>query len=125
MGRLKALPPRISTLAPRLGHAQGDERAVDRKREQAQDWRSWYRTKRWADLRRFVFVRDRYVCQRSGALAIGKHPAPNSPVANHKRPHRGDPVLFWDPENIETVTKEVHDGLIQKDEQSIIQGMWD
>jgi hypothetical protein len=38
-------------------------------------------------------------------------------VANHKIPHRGDPVLFWDINNIETVTKAVHDSLIQSEER--------
>jgi 5-methylcytosine-specific restriction enzyme A len=125
MGRLKALKPRIEAMPNRLGYAQGDERALDRRRDSEQAWRAWYRTKRWADLKQAVHVRDNYTCQRTGVLCVGKHPAPNSPVANHIRPHRGDPDLFWDPENIETVSKEVHDGLIQKEEQAVPTGRWD
>lgn len=70
-------------------------------------------------------MRDLYTCQRTGVLAIGKYPAPNSPVANHKRPHRGNPALFWDIDNIETVTKAVHDSIVQAEEQAIPKGKWD
>lgn len=125
MARLKALPPRIAAMPDRLGYVQGDERALDRRRQAEQSWRSWYRTKRWAKLRMQVFVRDNFVCQRSGVLCVGRHPAPDSPVANHVRPHRGDPALFWDPDNLQTVSKQVHDGLIQAEEQAVPKGRWD
>ncbi len=72
-----------------------------------------------------MFLRDNYVCQRSGELCTGKAPAPNSPVANHKTPHRGNPALFWDINNLETVSKRVHDSEIQREEQSIPRGHWD
>ena len=124
MGRLKKLPDRIRSLPPRVGFVEGDRVAADRARNDAAPWRAWYRTKRWADLRMAVFVRDNFVCQRTGELAVGKYPAPNSAVANHKIPHRGDPALFWDIGNLETVLKSVHDGLIQAEEQSIPKGRW-
>lgn len=82
-------------------------------------WRAWYGTDRWRRLRLEVFVRDHFTCQRTGAVLVGKYPAPNSPVANHKVPHKGNPELFWDPSNIETVSKEVHDGLIQSEERAL------
>lgn len=125
MGRLKSLKPRIGTLAPRVGYVPGDEKARDRQRAAVNDWRGWYKLKRWADLRHAVFLRDNYTCRRTGALCIGKHPAPNSPVANHKRPHRGNPDLFWDINNIETVTKAVHDSEIQREERTMPLGQWD
>jgi 5-methylcytosine-specific restriction enzyme A len=123
--KLKVLRSRLSAIAPRIGFVPGDARGADKARNDAAPWRAWYRTKRWADLRAEVFARDLYRCQRTGELAIGKHPAPNSPVANHKIPHRGDPKLFWDIDNIETVIKAVHDGEIQAEEQSIPKGRWD
>ncbi len=118
MGRLTNLKPSVSRLAPRLGYAEGDIKAADKARNQLAAWRAWYKTKRWADLRLSTFVRDGFTCQRSGVLCAGKHPAPNSPVANHKRPHKGDAALFWDPDNIETVSKAVHDSLIQAEERA-------
>ena len=125
MGKLSALKPVLSTLAPRIGRSTGDKRGQEQDRNARNAARAWYGTKRWAQLREAVFVRDGFVCQRSGVLCIGVYPQPNSPVANHKRPHRGDPKLFWDPANIETVSKAVHDGLIQAEEQSIPVGQWD
>lgn len=57
---------------------------------------------------------------------MGQHPAPDSPVANHKIAHRGDETLFWDENNVETVTKAVHDSVIQAEEQATLQqrGVW-
>lgn len=72
-----------------------------------------------------MFVRDGFLCQRSGVMCIGVEPEPNSPVANHRRPHRGDPALFWDIDNIETVSKAVHDREIQKEERAVPHGHWD
>jgi 5-methylcytosine-specific restriction endonuclease McrA len=117
LGRLTNLKPRLSSLPPRIGYAPGDEKARDKQRTATQHWRAWYKTARWEKLRQQVLIRDLYTCQRTGVLCIGKSPAPNSPVVNHKRPHRGDPFLFWDIDNLETVTKAVHDGLIQSEER--------
>ncbi len=91
-----------------------------------QRWRAWYKLARWQRLRLKVFIRDGYVCQRSGVLCIGKHPAEDSPVANHKTPHRGSEALFWDEDNIETVSKAVHDSEVQQEEQATLQqrGVW-
>ena len=124
MAKLSNLKPRLRPLPPRVGAAVGDRQAQDRNRFASAPWRAWYKTKRWADLRLAVFVRDGFICQRSGVMCIGVDPEPNSPVANHKRPHRGNPALFWDIDNIETVTKAVHDGLIQREEQAVPHGDW-
>jgi 5-methylcytosine-specific restriction enzyme A len=40
-------------------------------------------------------------------MCAGTGNDPNAPVANHKTPHHGDPALFWDINNIETVTKHI------------------
>lgn len=125
MTRLANMKPRFSGLPPRLGYMPGDEKGRDKQRGGLKPWRAWYGTERWRKLRLAVFVRDGFKCQRSGELCAGKHPAPNSPVANHKRPHRGDPELFWDIGNIETVAKHVHDNLVQVEEQAVPQGQWD
>jgi 5-methylcytosine-specific restriction protein A len=118
MAKLRLLAPRVRELKPRLGVPVGDVVAIDRARTDRAPWRGWYKTRRWQDLRMAVFVRDGFVCQRSGVLCIGRHPAPDSPVANHRVPHKGDPALFWDIGNIETVTKAVHDGEVQAEERA-------
>ncbi|MCV0381769.1 HNH endonuclease [Nitratireductor sp.] len=117
MAKLTSLKPRIGVLASRIGYAPGDEKGRDRKRSKDQPWRAWYKTARWERLRQSVFVRDQFTCQRTGALCTGKGNHPATPVANHKVPHRGDPALFWDPDNLETVTKQVHDSIIQREER--------
>ena len=122
---LKNLKPVLGTPAPRLGAAPGDVRAQDRERFDRNKARALYAKPEWKRLRLEAFVRDGYVCQRSGVLCVGKYPAPNSPVANHKRPHRGDPKLFFDINNVETVSKAVHDSEVQAEEQSIPMGVWD
>lgn len=127
MARLSSLPPRIGAVPTKLGTPprQVDE-PQGRYRANA-PWRAWYSTAEWQALRLRVFVRDAYTCQRTGELCTGKHPAPNSPVANHKRPHRGNRELFFDETNIETVTKAVHDSTIQAEEQESLRhkGVWD
>lgn len=125
MPRLRALKANVAALPPRIGYLPGDEKARDRQRNAAQPWRAWYKTPRWEKLRQAVFLRDHYICQRSGELCVGKAPAANSPVANHKTPHRGNPALFWDINNLETVSKRVHDKDIQREEQAIPHGRWD
>jgi len=117
MGRLKTLGPRVSALQPRLGYAPGDERARDRQRAATQPWRSWYKTERWRRLRERVLIRDNFTCQQTGVLLVGRHPAPNSPVVDHIIPHRGDPELFWDENNLQTLSKAYHDSRKQAEER--------
>ena len=58
-------------------------------------------------------MRDGYTCQATGVLLLAAYPAPTSPVVDHKRPHRGDPDLFWDEDNLQAVSKEYHDRVKQ------------
>ena len=89
-------------------------------------WKAWYKTARWQRLRERVFLRDLYTCQRTGVLCGGKHPSPDSPIADHIRPHRGDPEKFWDEANVHTVSKAYHDSQKQAEEQTSLQtrGVW-
>lgn len=89
-------------------------------------YKAWYKLARWAALKLFVHQRDAYFCQQTGVLCDGNYPAPNSPVADHIKAHRGDPVLFWDPNNVQTVSKAYHDSVKQKEEQATLhqRGVW-
>lgn len=111
MPRLKTIRPRLGMIAPQV--PKRTEKDHDATRRETLDYRNWYKLKRWQDLRTRVFVRDCYTCQQTGALLTGKAPAPNSPVAHHKQDHRGDPDLFWDEDNVETVSKAWHDTTAQ------------
>lgn len=96
MGRLKALPSRIPTLAPRIGYTQGDTKAQDRSRDAFAPWRAWYRTTRWAKLRASILKRDLYTCRMCGRVGQSR-----DMVADHIIPHRGSEALFWDAGNIQ------------------------
>ncbi|WP_339767152.1 HNH endonuclease [uncultured Pseudosulfitobacter sp.] len=101
------MPPR---LAPLPIEVSGREDAARRSKD-------WLNTARWQRLRIKVLQRDQYTCQQTGVLLIGKHPAPNSPVVDHIEPHRGDPDLFWDEENLQSVAKIWHDSVKQSMEK--------
>jgi 5-methylcytosine-specific restriction protein A len=115
MGRLKGLPPRVAQLAPRIGHATGDERARDRERVGLEPWRRWYRTARWRSLRMAVFKRDRFTCRMPGCGRIDGNTS--RLVCDHVAPHHGDETLFWEPKNLQTLCKPCHDGAKQSIER--------
>lgn len=115
MAKLKTLQGRVGAVPSKLGYVSA---AAGADRDRTVDWRKWYRTARWKRLRADVFARDGYICQHTGERLIGKPPAANSPIAHHKTPHRGDPALFWDIDNLETVSKRWHDTVAQADERA-------
>lgn len=122
MGKLKTLRPSLGGLKPRLGYAPGDKQERNRQRARLEPWRKWYRTKRWALLRLEVFARDLYTCQQTGIVLPHKEPHPLSPVADHIVQHHGDAKLFWDPGNVQTVSKEYHDTVKRRIERLAAQG---
>lgn len=115
MGKLKALKPAIGTLAPAVRSIPREEsrRIYEQKRQDDEEWRQWYGTRRWKDLRRAILIRDMFKCQATGIMLSGRHPEPNSPVVDHIIPHRGDPTLFWDERNLRAVSKKWHDSIKQ------------
>lgn len=100
--RLKAAPSRFKSRPVAVGGDTRERRSKD-----------WLNTSRWQKLRLKILERDSYTCQQTGAALVGKHPAPNSPVVDHIKPHRGDPELFWDEDNLQSVSKEWHDSTKQ------------
>jgi 5-methylcytosine-specific restriction endonuclease McrA len=102
------------------------EKIPDIMSRDAAPWRRWYKTARWQQLRERILLRDMFICQRTGVMLIGKHPAPNSPVVDHVKPHRGDEALFWDESNLMSVSKAWHDKAKQAEEQASLQqrGVW-
>ena len=125
MGKLSLPASRLSVPSRRMTFGS-DTAAGPSSVQHSAPWKAWYKTARWRRLREQVLIRDAYTCQRTGQVCGGKHPAPDSPVVNHKRPHRGDERLFWDIENLEVVAKSVHDSAIQAEEQTSLhhRGDW-
>ncbi|MBV7408193.1 HNH endonuclease [Maritimibacter sp. DP1N21-5] len=115
MGRLTAPPSRVAKLGTRIAVDHGASR--DAVRRKVTPWRAWYSTPRWFRLRQAVFVRDGGVCQKTGVLLVGGKNAPDSPVVDHIVPHRGDPDLFWNIDNLQLVSKAWHDSEKQSQER--------
>jgi 5-methylcytosine-specific restriction enzyme A len=68
----------------------------------------WYATEAWQKLREFVFVRDNFRCAECKKVIADK----TMPICDHRRPHQGQPALFWSIENLITVCADCHDGVI-------------
>ncbi len=121
MARLRQPPARLAAAPFTIGMARRREATA---RRQAAPWRRWYDTARWAALRMAVFARDRFTCQMCGKLEGNTALL----VADHREAHRGDPSLFWDEDNIQTLCKSpCHDKHKQALEQDtrFQGGVWD
>lgn len=94
MGKLTNLRSPLGVVGARL-RPLDDMRKVERR-----DWRPWYGTARWRELRKAVLLRDLYTCQWPGCGRVG-----GRLVVDHRRPHRGDERLFWDDRNLQTLCK--------------------
>lgn len=115
MAKLSTLKPLVGMIKPLIA-TQHETRDTAANRNTA-SWRQWYKSARWQRLRIEVLTRDLYTCQQTGVILAGKANAPDSPVVDHIKPHRGDPELFWDPENLQSVTKAWHDSAKQSQER--------
>lgn len=110
MGKLTAMPSAL----PVLGSAIGYQRDAHGHSKEAEPWRAWYFLAEWKRLRLVIFKRDKFTCQCGCGVAEGRT---SKLVADHKVPHRGDPKLFWDPENVQTYLKTCHDSAKQREER--------
>lgn len=68
------------------------------------DWHYLYNTKEWKQLR-LAQLRACPLC--AYCLASGKTESAN--IADHKKPHKGDRKLFFDPTNLQSLCKTCHD----------------
>jgi 5-methylcytosine-specific restriction endonuclease McrA len=110
MARLRTLKPLVREMSPKLRTQSVD---FDQGRRQI-EWRKWYNLARWKRLRWQTLVRDLFTCQMCNRIEGDT----SLLVCDHKEPHRGDPDLFWDPENLQCLCKPCHD----KDKQRAEQG---
>jgi 5-methylcytosine-specific restriction enzyme A len=105
---LKSLPSRVSLAPRRLRPALGSGPSRDQARNQVVSWRKWYHLKRWKDLALKVKQAALFTCQWPGCGRVEADPG--RLVADHIRPHDGDPVLFWNEANLQCLCKACHDG---------------
>lgn len=79
---------------------------------EAEGYRKLYRTTRWRAVRA-AQLRAEPLCAM--CLQMGKTRA--ATVADHKRAHRGDEALFWDPDNLQSLCAPHHDAARQAEER--------
>jgi 5-methylcytosine-specific restriction protein A len=79
-------------------HAPAPRLERDRPNVEA---RTWYRTARWAALRRVVLVAAAYACAGCGAVQLRLE-------VDHIEPHRGNADRFWDRSNLQALCPSCH-----------------
>lgn len=112
--KLTQLRGPLQRLKPRIGFLNDDKAAASRARDRRHEYRAWYKTTRWRRLRWQVLARDLFTCQMCGKLEANT----SQLVADHKAPHKGDEVLFWDAGNIQCLCKACHDSTKQSEERA-------
>lgn len=88
-------------------------REHDARRRTAQSWRRLYSTARWLTLRE-AQLNLHPLCKR----CVDRGKVVEATVAHHKVAHKGNPELFFDPNNLASSCKPCHD----IDEQRIERG---
>jgi len=84
----------------------------NQRSDEAEEWRKLYHTARWQSLRSWQLNRQP-LCERCKAKGI----TAAATVCNHRIPHKGDPALFYDPDNLEPLCAPCHDGPVQSEER--------
>lgn len=86
------------------------ERFCPQKRQDARasaifrpPWRGWYALARWSSLRESQLSAEP-LCRHCAAAG---RTTPATDV-DHVTPHRGDPALFWDSRNLQSLCKACH-----------------
>lgn len=113
MGKLKNIGAALPALSSPLVFAR-DQHGHN---SQAEPWRKWYSLARWKILRMATFKRDRFRCQCGQSDCGRVESNTRLLVCDHIKRHGGDPVLFWDPTNLQTLLKTCHDRIKQAEER--------
>ena len=94
--------------------AFGTELASSRKQSER-----WYKSARWQRMRKAQLQQHPY-CQcphHDGKKLRADDSRYDGAVVDHKQAHREDPRLFWDTNNIQSMTKQCHDSFKQSAEK--------
>lgn len=119
MARLKSPPPRLTAPRPKLA-APKDEAGRSAYRRKNAPGYALYSDRRWrgddhgvGGLRWAALVRDQFTCRQCGVM----HSDTSRLEADHIKPHKGDPALFWDPGNLQCLCGDCHRGRKQADDR--------
>lgn len=113
MGRLagRGLPSRLARAGSRL---TAQRVGGDKPEGPRQAAHQWYHTTRWRRLRWSVLEDADFTCADCGQIEADT----SRLVADHKKPHRGDAVLFWDRGNLQCLCQSCHSGAKQREERA-------
>lgn len=84
----------------------------DKRSAEAAVYRKLYSTARWIRLREWHKSHNP-LC----AYCLEREEVSEAEVVDHIRPHKGDLELFWDPNNLQSLCRECHDGRKQSEER--------
>jgi 5-methylcytosine-specific restriction protein A len=106
MARLKTLGTRLKTLPERLATVEPDSWRSDKRTSNQRGY-----TYEWQQAR-LSFLDENPLCvycEREGQVTAAC-------IVDHRIPHRGDKVLFWDRSNWQSLCKPCHDGIKKREE---------
>ena len=116
MARLKSPPPRLTAPRPKLA-APKDEAGRSRFRANNTPGRGLMASRKWrgddngvGGLRWQILKRDMFTCRLCGVI----HADTRHLEADHIVPHKGDPKLFWDADNLWCVCGDCHRSTCQE-----------
>ena len=78
----------------------------------AQAWLPWYGTKRWQDTRAAQLAREP-LCR----MCLAEMRVTAATVADHVVEHKGDPALFWNTGNLQSLCSSHHSRDKQREER--------
>jgi len=84
----------------------------DYRSDEAREWRKLYKSARWNRLRQSVLDADP-LCRYCLQVEIVEE----AKVVDHIKPHKGDPELFWDINNLQPLCEPCHNGRKQREER--------
>ncbi|WP_338147037.1 HNH endonuclease signature motif containing protein [Vermiculatibacterium agrestimuris] len=82
----------------------------DRRSDEAREWHKLYRTKRWKSMRYAQLLNEPFCreCAKRGERV-------RATDVDHIRPHRGDPALFYDTGNLQSLCHRCHSAKTRKE----------
>ena len=87
----------------------------DKRSADAAAYRRLYKTARWQRLREWVLSHEP-LCR----YCMEHEVVEEATVVDHIKPHKGDPQLFWDADNLQPLCAACHDGRKQIEERGTL-----